>query len=244
MRNVVSARHVLCRRATVPIHYASPHVTQRVSAAACGPAGTVHQMNKEVETALQVRCTGRKERATGVEVHRINRGGAQPPEKQRRPSGRSIGFMEEGKERGGREPKVDQQAGHPRVCGPLWVVGSHPRVCAFHVRIHGSLRAPCLHLRVCACFVLASTNMRAPCLQSTCVRVAAVASTGVRSAVASTWCASWSLTKQQQQQQPFYVISTSRTVRFTITCSVKVHSSSRCTFAVHIASLSHTSCSL
>ena len=36
----------LCLHATVPIHYASPQVTQRVSAAACGPAKKVHQINR------------------------------------------------------------------------------------------------------------------------------------------------------------------------------------------------------
>ena len=49
--------------------------------------------------------------------------------------------MEEGKEWGGRESKEDQQAEYPRVCGPLRVPGSHPRVCAFHVRIRAWARS-------------------------------------------------------------------------------------------------------
>ena len=129
----------LCLRVTVSRHYASPQVTQRVSAAACGPAGTVHQMNRGSQRrrhgpAGEVHGN-KRERGHRSKVHRINRGGVQPPEEQRRSRGRSIGSMEEGKERGGRESKVDQQAGHSRICGTLQVPDSHPRVCAFHVRI-------------------------------------------------------------------------------------------------------------
>ena len=49
MRNRVPARHVMCLRVTVQIHYVSPQVKPHVSTAPCDPVVTVHQMNKEVE---------------------------------------------------------------------------------------------------------------------------------------------------------------------------------------------------
>ena len=119
MRNVVSARHVMCLRTTVPIHYASPQVVQNVSAAACGPAKKMHQINRGSQRSREDpagevhgiksegpqwwRCTGSTE-----ETSMRNRSRECPA------AGPSDQWRKRREE--GREPKVDQQVEHPRVC--------------------------------------------------------------------------------------------------------------------------------
>ena len=152
----------------MPIHYASVQVTERVSAAACGPAGTVHQMNRGSQRSRDDPAGeghGKKrEGSTGVDVHTIIKGGAQPPEEQRRPIGRSIGSMEEGKERREREPKVDQPgiygcAAHCgfqvciRGCAPSAFASTGHAVLASAGctrSVLGCVRVLSLHPRICA----------------------------------------------------------------------------------------------